>query len=238
MSTSTAVALPAANPWASYADAVAPETIKGSLLKFTKGDWFAGSDIVERGTEFTAFVDEIHVGWVRWGDGAPTEHVMGRIVDRFVPPRRDTLGDLDQTTWEVGPDDKPRDPWQFTNYLPLQDAEGEWFTFVTGSRGGLQAIARMLRTYGRQLDLHANDNPIVAIDTGSYEHREKSIGRIKHPIFDINGWNAKPGQPAVGEIEAAPAAAGVVTPGTIELVARGHKPVAVSRGDMNDVIPF
>src|SRR5262249_771929 len=135
---------PATNvdPFEAYADAVSPRNIVGSLLKFSKGDYLAGEDgvLVPAGTTFTANADELRVGWVRWCDGKPVEHIMQRVADGAVPPKREELGDQDQSTWELDSTGQPRDPWQLTNYLPLMNELGELFTFTTSSRGGLGAI--------------------------------------------------------------------------------------------------
>lgn len=211
--TGTAVALPGAeNPYLAFANAVAPETIKGTLLKFSKGDWTAGNEAVPIGSTFILFVDEIISGWIKWEDSAPVEQIMQRVIESGgrVAPRK-SLGDLDEAHWPRDQQGQARDPWVFTYYVPLQDPEsGEWFTFTTSSAGGKSAIAKVLRTYGQQLDLHRNDNPIVEIGTGSYDHKDRSIGKVKFPIFEINDWALKPGAP----VEAPSIAP---TPGAIEL---------------------
>ena len=63
----------------------------GAFLKFTKGDWTLGEDEKEVPAEirFVANLEEYYRGWVRWWDGKPTEHRIGRVVDRHrVPPRK------------------------------------------------------------------------------------------------------------------------------------------------------
>src|SRR5262249_35256124 len=53
-----------------YADACAPRTIVGKLLKFSKGDFIVGDagETIADDVEFTALMDELVVGWVRWED--------------------------------------------------------------------------------------------------------------------------------------------------------------------------
>jgi hypothetical protein len=36
-----------------------------------------------------------------------------------------------------------------------------------------------------------NDYPVIELGVGSYQHRDKSLGRIKFPIFKPVGWTAK-----------------------------------------------
>src|SRR5262245_28199898 len=100
--------------FAAYANAVAPRNIIGTLLKFSKGDYLAGEEgaPVATGTVVTANVAELLVGWVRWAANKPTDHIMLRVADGKVVPKRADLGDLDQSKWEVDNHGEPRDPWQ------------------------------------------------------------------------------------------------------------------------------
>src|SRR5262245_60963553 len=91
------------DPFEAYADAVSPRNIVGTLLKFSKGDYLVGEEgkLVAPGTTFTANLDELLVGWVKWRDGKPVEHIMQRVADGVPPPKRNELGDQDASTWEV-----------------------------------------------------------------------------------------------------------------------------------------
>ena len=142
-------------------------------------------------TQFIANMDELLVGWVRWSQNKPTDHIMGKVVHGYQPPRRNELGDNDQDQWEVGDDGNSRDPWQLTNYLLLQGTEEELYTFTTSSKGGINAVGDLCVKYGKQLRQHPNDYPVIKIGTGSYMHQNKSYGRIKYPMFEIVGWVKK-----------------------------------------------
>jgi hypothetical protein len=64
----------------------------GAFLKFTKGDWTLGEDArkLPADARFVANMDEYYRGWVRWWNGKPTDHLIGRVVDRHrVPPREE-----------------------------------------------------------------------------------------------------------------------------------------------------
>lgn len=181
------------DPFTAYGSAVRQTSIVGQLLKFSKGDWLAGesNDPVADGTQFVANMDELFVGWVRWSNNRPTDHVMGKIIDKFQPPRRSELGDNDPSQWETDDRGEPRDPWQMTNYLLLEGDEEELYTFTTSSRGGLNAIAELCLKYGKVGRQKPKDYPVIEIGTGSYLHSNKNYGRIKYPTLVIVGWSPK-----------------------------------------------
>jgi hypothetical protein len=166
------------DPFADYANAVAPRNIVGTLLKFSKGDYLAGEEgaAVPTGTIMTANVAELLVGWVRWAANKPTDHIMLRVADGKSVPKRAELGDLDKDKWEVDNHGEPRDPWQFTNYLPLLNESGELFTFTTASRGGISAIGELCRRYSQHRKRHPDVLPIIALDVDSYQHKVKEYG--------------------------------------------------------------
>jgi hypothetical protein len=181
------------DPFAAYANAVAPRNIIGTLLKFSKGDYLAGEEAapVPAGTRMTANVAQLLVGWVRWFDNKPTDHIMLCVADSKPLPKRAELGDLDQSTWETDHHGERRDPWQFTNYLPLLNESGELFTLATASRGGVGAIGELCRRYSQHRRRHPDVLPIIALDVDSYQHKVKEYGRIKFPRFTPAGWEPK-----------------------------------------------
>jgi hypothetical protein len=165
--------------------------IIGSLLKFSKGDWLAGFDNEEipNGTEVVAVVPGIVHGQVRWEDNRPVEQIMGPLIDGFVPPARGTLGHDDKSKWEIS-GGKPRDPWQETVYLPMVTINAETvFTFSTGTDGGRRhAIGPLCKDYGSHVRQLPDELPIVRLDQDSYEHTDRSIGRVKYPEMPVVRW--------------------------------------------------
>lgn len=173
--------------------------ITGQLLKFSKGDWLCGQedDELDEGTKLAANMDSLMVGWVKWDDNKPVEQLMGLLIDGFQPKRRAELGDTDEDSWEVGSDGKARDPWQFTNYLVMKtpgkratDVD-ELYTFATSSRGGLNAIGALCKTFGKEMRVKPDQYPIVELNVDSYMHPNKEFGRIKIPVLSVAGWEAK-----------------------------------------------
>jgi hypothetical protein len=181
------------DPLVACADAIAPRHIIGKLLRFSKGDFFAGeeSEPIPVGTKLTVAPDELLAGWIKWTDGKPTEHNMVRVADRKLPAKRSDLGDQDRSVWERDDRGEPRDPWQFTNYLPMMDENGELYTFTTSSTGGVAAVSNLVRRYGHHRKRHPDVYPIISLGVGSYQHGKKEYGRIKFPDFIPAGYEPK-----------------------------------------------
>jgi len=188
------------NVFAQYADAVAPRNIVGKLLKFAKGDWIAGEggEEVPEGTQLVAIMDEYWIGWTKWADGKPIESRIGRLIDNFRPAQRRDLGDENKDEWPADERGEARDPWQFANYLVMKNPEtGEFFTFTTGTRGGLNTLADLCRHYARDVKQHPGHFPLVALKSDAYNHPNKSFGRIKIPVLAVVGRAPKDGSAAV-----------------------------------------
>src|SRR5262249_47472200 len=159
--------------------------IVGKLLKFSKGDYLAGQDgeEVPVGTKLVAVMDTLTVGWIKWQDARPVEHRMGPIAEGYAPPPRSELGDTEEDKWDLDDRGEPRDPWQFSNYLILLDAETkDAYTFTTSSRGGLGAIGELSKAYGKRIRQEPDCYPVIELEVGSYQHTNREFGRIKYPI--------------------------------------------------------
>jgi hypothetical protein len=179
--------------------------IVGELLKFAKGDYFAGQDSREIpiGTRLVANMDTLETGWVRWDDGKPTETRMGLVAEGFVPAWRKDLGDTDKNLWSFDDKGTPRDPWQRTVNIQFADpSDGKIYTLSTSSVGGGNALRDLSGDYAHGRRQHPNEHPVIELGVDSYQHSNKQLGRIKTPTFVIVGWYPKdsvelqPSQPA------------------------------------------
>ena len=126
------------NVFEQYSVAMSYNDIVGTRLKFSKGEYTAGREEEEiaEGTKFIANLHEWMIGWVKWEDG-----------------------------WEADDRGRPRDPWQLTNSLILQEPEGNrLFTFVTSSTGGIRAVGKLAGQYGNRLHHKPDEFPIIALE--------------------------------------------------------------------------
>ena len=177
------------NPYAAYGEQATGGA--RNIIKFRKGRFFYGQDDIEipLGTRLIANMAAAKVGWVRWRDGRPTDEVMVLIGDGVAPPRRGELGDDDRGQWETDDRGDPRDPWQFTNHLPLKGPEtGDEFLFATSTRGGIGAIGAFAKTYGTVYRQKPGKLPVVELRASDYAHPNKAYGRVDVPVFELVDW--------------------------------------------------
>jgi hypothetical protein len=160
----------------------------GTFIKFAKDGVFRkqlDDAKIPEGTEAVLIYDQIRVGQIKFqGKGNPPIRHMGPVFSGFVPPDRETLGDLDEAEWEKGLSGKPVDPWQFQVLLPLQDTKtGELLIFGTSSITGRRACDNLIAMCGRMQVREPDDYPVVRLDVSGFQHRDERVGWVKTPAF-------------------------------------------------------
>ena len=167
-----------------------PQTTIGKLIKFSKGEFLKGLDaeIVPLGSLFTVACDMTLTGFIRWHDGKPIEHKLIRVASGDPPYRREELGFLDKEQWPKDANGEARDPWQQAIYVPVMDSEGEISTFTSGSVWGIKSYHRLLRRYATHAARHPGFYPLVKLQTSSFKHSDKQIGKVFFPDFEPAGY--------------------------------------------------
>jgi len=181
-----------------YVDDVAPASIAGRVIRFNKeGKFVTPDDDAEIGDDidFIGLIDETLIGWIRFnGEGEPPDRIMGLLFDGFVMPPRQSLGDDDQSKWEIGLNGQPQDPWQHQVNLVLQQADTkELFTYSTSSLTGRRAIGNLLRYYDRLRRTNPDSYPLVRLKIGGFQHRDDRVGWVKTPVIAVVGRTPKDG---------------------------------------------
>ena len=176
-----------------YLDEVAPASIVGRMVKFSKEGKFVTHDDgkeVPEDAEFTALCDETLVGWVKFnGDGEPPDRESWACSMTASSCRRGrALGDLDESQWDEGLDGEPADPWQHHQYLVLQDTKTlELFTFVTSSKTG----RKCRRQFVTALQPNAEDQPQRAAGGPTayrrFSAQDARVGFVITPVFVVCG---------------------------------------------------
>jgi hypothetical protein len=179
-----------------YLDDVAPATMVGRQIKTSKEHVFATADdgaAVPDNIDFIALCDQTMIGLIRFnGEGNPPDYRMGILYDGFIMPDREALGENDPSTWELGLDGRPSDPWRHFMYLPLQRGDtGELFTYTTSSVTGRRAIGNLLRHYDRMTRTHPDQYPVVRLKVGGFNHRDDRVGWVNVPVLAIMGQHPK-----------------------------------------------
>jgi hypothetical protein len=189
----TSVAVPdSRNDVQRYLDEIAPASIVGRLIKFSKDGKVITNDDGESigdDVDFIALCDQTLIGYVKFnGEGMPPDRHMGLLYDGFVMPARETLDDTDVAKWEIGLDGKPSDPWQHHVYLVLQRGDTtELFTYAASSLTGRRAIGHLLRHYDRLQKTHADMFPVIRLKVGGFQHRDERVGWVHVPVFAVVG---------------------------------------------------
>jgi hypothetical protein len=166
--------------------------IKGSLLKFADWKWTKGKESIEvkHGTAFVALGTT--AAWVKWSGGKPIEYKVRQAGHRL--PDRDELGDLEEGDWELGPDNKPKDPWANTRFIYFVDpTSAQAYTFSTSSWGGRQAVNDLAEQIQRARFGKPGTSPLVELQSEPWLTK---FGRKSKPFFKVIDWRG--GEPRNG----------------------------------------
>jgi hypothetical protein len=181
------------DPFTAYGEATkAKNLIVGSMLQFSNGDYIVNKNPVTAeiaDIEFIANMDWMLTGWVHWAKKKPIAHVMVRIGSGLRPCRRAALGDMDETLWEKDGKGDPVKPWQYSTYLPLVARTGEAYTFLTSSRGGIDATGELAARYGEHRKHNPDVFPLIKLAPATYPHPD--YGRVDIPKIVPAGYLPK-----------------------------------------------
>jgi hypothetical protein len=179
-----------------YVDDIAPSSIAGQLVKFSKEGKFTITETEEElspDEDFVALCDETLIGWIRFrDDGEPPDRHQGLLYNGFVMPPRASLGDLDERNWPEGLSGAPADPWQHQICLVLQEPKTQaLYTFVTSSQTGRRAVGNLLRHYDRMQRTDKDSYPVVRLKPSGFNHKDERVGWVHTPSFAVVGRTPK-----------------------------------------------
>jgi hypothetical protein len=163
--------------------------LAGDPLYFKKGFWFRGEkEFDPSGHRFLVNHQEAYTGWTRWSERKPVDQRLVRCVDYRMKEPREALGFTDKNAWETNDRGAPVDPWQPSDRIVLRtmDSGEDLLTFITGSTGGRNAIAKLLGKVARSPNAASGKMPVVELQCGTYIH--DAYGTVNYPIFHIIDW--------------------------------------------------
>jgi hypothetical protein len=173
----------------------ANEAIKGSLTKFIAPDWLRGKEAaIITGHKVLAFA--VRKANVRWKDKRPLEYQFQEDPATALPDALEASGD--PSTWEPGPDGKPRQSVVRTHLVYLAyPATQECLTYSTTTWGGRMAINELSDQIASMRILHPRAVPLVELSSTPWTNK---FGTRPRPFFRLCGWHN------LNEPEAAPTA--------------------------------
>lgn len=217
--------------WNDEANDASAKIIQGQLLKFSEGFWTFGQNATPVEDKFRLMAEATAAAWVRWEAGKPVEYRLrkGPWEDRG------DLGYEDASSWEAGPDGKPRDPWQQTKFVYLTDLKtAEAYTFSTSSWSGRSAIEELASTIHRKRFSGRKALPMVEL---SKAQMKTKFGMKWKPVLKVVEWVYPDGEPGSKTVLATETNVPVERiKGDLQKVLPKMKTIA--HDDMDDEIPF
>ena len=144
--------------------------------------------------KFVFLSDQIWGGWIKfYRDGtSPPTRIQGLLTDGFRLPPRDSLGDRDETKWEVGLSGKPEDCWKHQIIALLQKCgTDELYSFIATNPTSRGAVTDLITHCQRRKRSGKDDYPIVRLATSSFPRREPPKVKVWKPHFAIVGHQPK-----------------------------------------------
>ena len=145
---------------------------------------------MDLGTRLAVNITEYKEGWICWKEGKNVEEVMVRAFEGSPPPK--------ESLTDHGPYEKTddgEDGWQQQSSVMLATlgTEKEQYVFNTSSSTGRAALGRLAGAIGDAITTKLDEDgnpliPIIELDQDSFQHKNKRIGTIYTPQFNIVDW--------------------------------------------------
>jgi hypothetical protein len=191
MSNELALSLPTHLPsfandgWGKAAEESGSRVIKGDILRFKEGKWFAGKSPIPLSPGLMLAAGATTATWVHWDDGQPT-YVPADV--RGVLPDRQTLGDTDEATWAVSKfTGKKEDPWQRLKVIYLMNPiTAGVMTHASGTVGTRMAINELADKIAMVRPARPGAVPLVKLASVPMATQ---FGTRDRPHFEVVEWH-------------------------------------------------
>ena len=167
------------------ADESGSRVIKGDILRFKDGKWFAGKSPVPLSPDLMLAAGATTATWVRWRDGQPT-YVPADA--RGVLPDRKALDDTDESTWAVSKfTGKREDPWQRLKVIYLMNPiTAGVMTHASGTVGTRMAINELADKIAMVRQARPGAVPLVKLAAAPMATQ---YGTRDRPHFEVVEWH-------------------------------------------------
>jgi hypothetical protein len=181
---SNSIAVSGNDGWGDVAAESGERVLRGDLLKFSDGTWLVGRESIPVEKDRKLVAVGCASAWVRWAGGKPDKYIVRQ--PGAASPEREDLGDSDETKWEPGPDNRPRDPWMSTRYVYLVDPhDASAYTFSTSSWGGRGAVIDLADAIQRYRAARPGASPVVLLEAAAMKTK---YGVKRRPVLKIIDW--------------------------------------------------
>ena len=180
--------LPATQEASAIATAAQEDGGFEALLKFKKGVYSVSGEDVPLGRKYIAHCIGWTRCWIKFEHQQVVDRKMFPVREGKRPPDREQLDSTDPSTWQMGPNGAPSDPWVYQYLLPMEDVDtGDVVVFVTSSIGGKRGVADLCKAYSRRVARTGNsEQPIIKLAKAVMPTR--MFGDVPRPMFEIIGW--------------------------------------------------
>ena len=167
--------------------------VVGRLVKFNKEAKFVTADDdvpIDENAEFIALCDETLVGWIKFfNDGTtPPARIMGALYDGFMPPRRETLGDLDQAEWPSRAFGRTRKTFgNIKTRGVAAHADARTLHVCNHVDHWPHKRGKLVRHYNRTRKTHPDELPVVRLRAGGFNSKKPGVGWVSVPVFAVVG---------------------------------------------------
>jgi hypothetical protein len=159
-------------------------------LFFVNGVWRLGlfeGEILELGTKIVIYMATLKQGWQRRNDGYLVESALVDVESEQAPPRREDLGDRDESSWDIGKSGRPQDPWErVVRFSCSIIGDDRRLSFNGNTPSARDTIARVCKEYGQITVDHPEVRPIVELSCRA-DPNDWSINIT--PRFRLIGWD-------------------------------------------------
>jgi hypothetical protein len=168
----------------------------GPVIRFKNGKWVLQTEEtvrLEMGQKVAVNLLDMVRGWLRFegegNDAKLAEKRLGKVVERYRPEARDTLGYDDKSKWKLDSNKQPMDPWASTWQFPavLIGEKGNYAVTVAGTSSGWErSVGALITQWKAEMPTQNGKVPVIELHfrEGKTKHGDRDF-----PHMPIVEWS-------------------------------------------------